>query len=180
MASPSSLRMSLLTSREGQRTQVPEGGELVCYRNEEDQHLVLKVQYSRETMIKLSSSIFCHQRPDGLKKIAEEMPELLGLPQPIPATALPPPSLESQFPFNQPNSSFANSAYSRINSPVHLFSPLRGPVTEADETVRNFISQRELQKRFQNISLPGDLSPTGYLIECSETPHHEIRNPQFT
>ncbi|EGT37866.1 hypothetical protein CAEBREN_11966 [Caenorhabditis brenneri] len=177
MASPTSHRTSLLTSREGLRTQVPEGGELVCYRNEEDQHLVLKVEYSREMMIKLSSSIFCHQRPNGLKQIAEEMPELLGLPQPIPPTAFPP-LLDSQVP--SPQLCLANATYSKMNSPVHLFSPVRGPVTEADETVRNFISQRELQKRFQNMSLSGESSPTRYLIECSETPCREVRNPRFT
>ncbi|CAP24309.2 Protein CBR-HPO-5 [Caenorhabditis briggsae] len=147
-------------SMEGQRTQVPEGGELVCYRNEENQHLFLKVEYSRETMIKLSSSILCHQRPTGLKQIAEEMPELLGLPHPIPMTA--------SSPILEHSSNHKINSYHE-HSPCHLFSPVRGPVTEADEASRVLSNQRELQKRIQLMTLQEELTPRRCLIDCFDT-----------
>lgn len=174
MTSPAPPRMNLLASKEGQRTQVPEGGELVCYRNKDDQHLFLKVEYSRETMIKLSSSIFCHQRPTGLKQIAEEMPELLGLPQPIPTTA---PTLNLETSHHHPQ---VNSGYYEP-SPCHLFSSVRGPVTEADEASRTLVNQRELQRRLQQMALQGELSPSLFSMDGFETPAvRNIRNPQFT
>ncbi|KAF1757916.1 hypothetical protein GCK72_014373 [Caenorhabditis remanei] len=111
-------------------------------------------------MIKLSSSIFCHQRPTGLKTVAEEMPELLGLPQPIPLT------------------SDITSLDSTIHHPCRIYTAVRGPVMEANETNRMLSNHRELQKRLLNMSLQGE---SGYFIDCFETPAaREIRNPQFT
>lgn len=176
MTSPVSRRTSLLTSKEGQRTQVPEGGELVCYRNKDDQQLFLKVEYSRETMVKLSSSIFCHQRPSGLKQIAEDMPELLGLPHPIPVTA---PALHLETSPHCPQNQLNSGYYEHFS--CHLFSPFRGPVTEADEESRNVSNQRELQRRLQQMTSRGELTPSEFSVDDFETPAMcNIRNPQFT
>ncbi|CAA93094.1 SH2 domain-containing protein [Caenorhabditis elegans] len=181
MKPPICRRMSLppvLAKKEGERIQVPEGGELVCYRNQEDQHLFLKIEYSRETMIKLSSSVFCYARPTGLKEVSDELPELLGLPHSIPLTDSPP-NFEC-LPEPLAHVSGCNSHFS-MNHPPPLLSPLRGPVTEADEAMRTLSSHRELQKRLQNMSMRGELSPSGCLVDSCDTPAiRQIRNPQFT
>ncbi|CAI2350011.1 unnamed protein product [Caenorhabditis sp. 36 PRJEB53466] len=163
-------RMSLpssLATKEGQRIQVPEGGELVCYRTEGDR-LILKVEYSREMMVKLSASIFCHQRPLRLAVIADEMPELLGCPNPIPACG----TLPDQEPPAEPSDHLPS---------FRLFTPLRGPVTSANEEMRTLSSQRELEKRLMDFSMS---SPSGgYPWGGFETPMQargDLRNPRFT
>uniref|UniRef100_A0A1I7TDA4 Protein aurora borealis n=1 Tax=Caenorhabditis tropicalis TaxID=1561998 RepID=A0A1I7TDA4_9PELO len=132
-------------------------------------------------MVTLSSSIFCYQRPSGWKQVAEEMPEILGLPEPIPLTSCLP-SLHLLF---EPCESQSSSAYyspsSRNESSLHLFSPVRGPVTEADEAMRNFLSHRDHQKRLQTMALPEESSSSGCMTDYYESPSvREIRNPQFT
>uniref|UniRef100_A0A8R1DZD7 Uncharacterized protein n=1 Tax=Caenorhabditis japonica TaxID=281687 RepID=A0A8R1DZD7_CAEJA len=170
-----------LATEEGQRIKVPEGGELLCVRNA-DNRLTLKVVYSREMMVKLSTSIFCHLRPPQLAQVADELPELLGIPHPIPPTSSPPPSTSPSAETLEPLSAAAAAA--AAPSPLRIFSPLRGPVTPADDKMRMLNSQREVQNRLLDMSgSPAFVVGAPPRSSHFETPLREmieLRNPRFT